>query len=86
MAEQGKHCPFLEQDDARCSTHFRLDHIRHAFKYCFGRHSACPLYLQLRVEARVAKLGCATAEADLERNRNTNPPTTRAAISHASGG
>jgi hypothetical protein len=83
--EQGRHCPFLEQADARCSAHFRLDQVRQAFKFCFGRPTTCPLYLQLRVEARVASMNGVATEVDLERDGHANPPAASAAIPDASG-
>ena len=46
-------CPFLDRGDERCSDCFRLEHLKHAFKFCFGRYKACPTYLQLQVERRI---------------------------------
>jgi hypothetical protein len=56
----GSHCPFLDRADERCSNCFRLDHLKHAFKFCFGRYKACPTYLQLQVERRVRGIESAT--------------------------
>ena len=37
-------CPFLEQDDDRCATHFTVHNLDDAFHHCFGRHESCPVY------------------------------------------
>jgi hypothetical protein len=55
MGEQAHHCPFLNRADPRCSRHFSLDSLDHAFKYCFDRYKACPVYLELLVERRVRR-------------------------------
>jgi hypothetical protein len=49
-------CPFLDGADRRCSARFRLEHLGHAFKFCFGRYRACPTYLQLQVERRMHRM------------------------------
>jgi hypothetical protein len=55
MAEQAHHCPFLNRADPRCSRHFSLDSLDHAFKYCFDRYKTCPVYLELLVERRLRR-------------------------------
>ena len=52
----GEHCPFLNRSDHRCSDKLRLDHIDHAFDYCFGDYKACPVYLEQLAERRVRRL------------------------------
>ena len=52
MTEQATHCPFLNRTDARCATHFSLDQLGHAFAYCFGQYSSCPMYAELLAERR----------------------------------
>jgi hypothetical protein len=52
MTEQANHCPFLNRTDARCSNHFSLDSLGHAFAYCFGQYQECPEYSELLAERR----------------------------------
>ena len=52
----GEHCPFLNRSDRRCSDKLCLDHISHAFDYCFGDYKACPVYLEQLAERRVRRL------------------------------
>lgn len=52
----GEHCPFLNRSDRRCSDKLSLDHITHAFDYCFGDYKACPVYLEQLAERRVRRL------------------------------
>jgi len=42
MPDRVEHCPFLNRSDSRCSDNFNIDHLQHAFKFCFGRYKACP--------------------------------------------
>ena len=44
------HCPFLNRSDHRCSEMFNLDHLQHAFKFCFDQFAACPMYAQMLAE------------------------------------
>ena len=55
MTEQGRHCPFLNRADNRCSEHFSLDQLGHTFDYCFGYYEGCAVYLELLVERRVRR-------------------------------
>ena len=55
MAEHGPHCPFLNRADARCSAHFRLDHLGDAFEHCFDRYHGCAVYAELLLERRVRR-------------------------------
>ena len=50
--DQCPHCPFLNRADARCSNHFNLDSLGHAFAYCFGQYQQCPMYRDLLAERR----------------------------------
>ena len=59
MPEHGEHCPFLNRTDARCSTHFSLDRLTHAFEHCFDHYKACPVYIELLVERRLRRAGAA---------------------------
>lgn len=53
MPESGRHCPFLNREDTRCAECFTVNHMDHAFAYCFDRYKACPMYLELLVERRL---------------------------------
>lgn len=55
MSSQPAHCPFLNRSDDRCSDAFNLEHLNHAFHFCFGRYKACPQYLELLVERRLRR-------------------------------
>jgi hypothetical protein len=59
MADDVEHCPFLNRSDARCSENFNIDHLRHAFRFCFGRYKACTTYVELLVERRIRRNGAA---------------------------
>ena len=52
MGDCGEHCPFLNQADARCAGHSSLDDLEHAYRFCFDRYQACPVYFDLLVECR----------------------------------
>lgn len=52
MAERAIHCPFLNRSDARCSSHFSLDHLSDAFEQCMDAYQSCPVYLELLAERR----------------------------------
>lgn len=47
---QGRHCPFLNRNDARCAEHFRVARLQHAFDHCFNAYSACPSYREMLTE------------------------------------
>lgn len=49
------HCPFINRADARCSEHFHLDDLNHAFEYCFGRFKRCAVYGERLGEWRLRK-------------------------------
>jgi hypothetical protein len=55
------HCPFLNRADERCSPHFHVDALDHAYAFCFGRYKLCPHYLELLVERRVRRLTAGVA-------------------------
>jgi hypothetical protein len=61
--ENDQHCPFLNRVDERCSPHFHVDHLEHAFEHCFGRYKMCRHYLELLVERRVRRLVASAAAA-----------------------
>ena len=50
MRDMSDHCPFLNRSDRRCSDFFRLDHLQHAFKYCFDGYQSCPVYAEQLAE------------------------------------
>ena len=50
------HCPFLNRADRRCAEHFSLDHLQHAFRYCFDAYKTCPLDLEMLVERQVKRV------------------------------
>ena len=43
----GRHCPFLNRNDARCAEHFRVSRLQHAFDHCFNSYANCPSYRQM---------------------------------------
>lgn len=55
MSDRVLHCPFLNRADTRCSNHFSLDRLGHAFQHCFNQYKSCPTYLELLVERRVRR-------------------------------
>ena len=55
MDAQGRHCPFLNRSDARCSDNLSLEDLRHAFSRCFGEYHQCPIYATLRSEREVRR-------------------------------
>jgi hypothetical protein len=40
-------CPFLEEADTRCASHFNLTRLSEAFSHCAGRFQVCPVYQRL---------------------------------------
>ena len=52
-SERSQHCPFLNRTDFRCGKHFHLEHLDHAFEFCFDRYTACSTYLERLVERRL---------------------------------
>jgi hypothetical protein len=56
MADQHQHhCPFINRADERCSEHFHLDDLNHAFDFCFDRFKRCPVYKERLGEWRLSK-------------------------------
>ena len=55
MSDRVEHCPFLNRSDARCAENFNIDHLGHAFRFCFGRYKACTTYVELLVERRIRR-------------------------------
>jgi hypothetical protein len=49
---QEHHCPFLNRADSRCGNKHSLEHLDYAYRYCFDRYQACPVYVELLVERR----------------------------------
>ena len=43
-------CPFLEEEDRRCASHFTLGHLSQAFNHCLNGYRACPIYHELARE------------------------------------
>jgi hypothetical protein len=70
MSDRGVYCPFLNRADSRCSHHFSLDRLEHAFEHCFGKYQSCPTYLELLVERRVRR----SSEMVLSRNNESAEP------------
>jgi hypothetical protein len=57
-------CPFLEEADTRCASHFNLTRLSDAFSHCAGRYHACPVYQRLlRSRAAGTQLTSATGHA-----------------------
>ena len=56
MSENAHHCPFLDRADCRCSAHFSLDRLGHAFGFCFGSYRTCPVYAELLSERRPGRV------------------------------
>jgi hypothetical protein len=56
MSDHGTHCPFLNRADSRCSYHFSLERLNHAFGYCFDQYQQCPAYLEMLVERRLRRM------------------------------
>jgi hypothetical protein len=54
MNEHPLHCPFLNQSDSRCSEQRDLNHLSHAYHYCFGAYQTCPVYVEL-LSARLSR-------------------------------
>jgi benzoyl-CoA reductase/2-hydroxyglutaryl-CoA dehydratase subunit BcrC/BadD/HgdB len=50
-------CPYIDLDDARCSSHFTLDHLAEAFDQCVGNYRACPNFYRLTKEQPRAVIG-----------------------------
>jgi hypothetical protein len=63
---QEHHCPFLNRADARCGQKHSLDQLDYAYRYCFDRYQACPVYVQLLSERR----GRRTAAQGTDANRH----------------
>ena len=55
MSTSGHHCPFLNRTDPRCGKYLSIEHLGHAFDYCFDGYAACPVYLERLVERRMAR-------------------------------
>lgn len=43
----GRHCPFLNRNDARCAAHFTVNRLSYVFTHCCGEYGSCPSYLEL---------------------------------------
>ena len=52
----GRHCPFLNRNEARCSAHFVVNQLQHAFVHCFGAYDACSSYREM-LEKRLERKG-----------------------------
>jgi len=78
MHDMSDHCPFLNRSDRRCSEHFRLDHLQHAFKYCFDEYQTCPVYAEQLAERQGRRAAAAGAV--------TVASVAGTAVKHASSG
>jgi hypothetical protein len=67
MPCENPHCPFLNRDDARCSTRFSVGNMEYAFSHCFENYKACPTYLELLVERRVRRMSEAVIHGHVAR-------------------
>ena len=67
MASNAMHCPFLNRADARCSESFSLDNLDRALNLCFGKYTACPVYLELLVERRMKRSAARTNHGSSDR-------------------
>ncbi len=56
MNGQGRHCPFLNRCDSRCSPHLSLDRLDHAFHHCCNQYRDCTIYAELLGERRQRRL------------------------------
>src|SRR5258706_16151746 len=65
MAEHDHNCPFLNRADERCSEHFHLEKLQHAFAHCFDHFHACPVYIERLIERRMQRQS-ATATGALD--------------------
>src|SRR5947209_14563939 len=79
MAGQPHQCPFINRPGERCSEHFHLDDLNHAFEFCFNRFKRCPVYVERLVEWRLSKRagggdGCKTAVSE------SRPPLVQVTI------
>jgi hypothetical protein len=59
MPHRGRHCPFLNRDDERCSSNFHVGNLSHTFEHCFDAYTTCPTYLELLLERRVKRVAAA---------------------------
>ena len=64
MSDREHHCPFLNRSDHRCSGHFSMQGMQHAFEHCFDAYKACGVYRELLAE-RQARRGQAPATAGM---------------------
>ena len=83
MPDRVEHCPFLNRSDARCSDNFNIDHLQHAFKFCFGRYKACPSYLELLVERRIRRSEAAERMAGVANHGNDRFVQVTVSAGHA---
>ena len=66
MSDVPRHCPFLNRADERCASHFNIDGLGHAYRFCFDRYKTCPVYIQLLIERRVRRADAAATEKSRE--------------------
>lgn len=43
-------CPYVNENDPRCTSRFALSRMQQAFTVCFGSFHACPMYRQIRID------------------------------------
>jgi len=46
-------CPFVDQDDERCSDHLTLRNLASAFEHCADRYMTCPVFQELLVDDHI---------------------------------
>jgi hypothetical protein len=56
-----RQCPFVNRPDARCGRKLRIDHLDHAFEFCFDAYNTCPVFVERMLERRVMRLNDAAA-------------------------
>jgi hypothetical protein len=84
MPDRVEHCPFLNRSDERCSENFNIDHLQHAFRFCFGRYKACSTYTELLVE-RLTRRGEAPSHASHANDRFVQITVSAGHVQHAAG-
>ena len=86
MSDREHHCPFLNRADHRCSAHFSIEGLQHAFEHCFHAYKSCHVYGQLLLERQSRRTQAAAsavsagkflwATACMTPERNVQPTIT----------
>ena len=61
MSDREHHCPFLNRSDHRCSRHFSMHDMQHAFEHCFDAYKSCGVYRELLAERQTRRGQAAAA-------------------------